>query len=154
MRKLMLFLIVASIPSAAIAERAIVGGSTAPDSKTAVTCDLPASERTKNVGGRDGAGLCVFTSIGMAARWQNERRLVNFQEQMRREPGGGYPAKVERMIGKYGAGTPYVQYEGSNLDILQAALRSGRMPSVTYGYSERYGGTIAHMVNLIHLDER
>jgi hypothetical protein len=28
------------------------------------------------------------------------------------------------------------------------------MPAVTYGYSPRYGGRVAHMVNLVHLSER
>src|SRR5262245_58446158 len=57
----------------------VIGGPTAPDATTEVTCDLPTTERTRNVGGRDGAGLCVFSSIGHAARWQNESRLVSFQ---------------------------------------------------------------------------
>jgi hypothetical protein len=131
-----------------------VGGPTSPDGKTEVTCDLPVSERMKNTGGRDGAGLCVFTSIQNAARYQNELRLVNFQADMRKEVGGGYPAKVDTMISKYGKGTPYLQYEGKDPSILKAALATGRMPSVTYnGHDPHYAGTIAHMVNLIHLDE-
>jgi hypothetical protein len=130
------------------------GGPLAADGKTQVTCDLPVSERQKNVGGRNGAGLCVFTSIMHSARWQNEHRLENFQEQMRKEPGGGYPEKVDKMISKYGAGTPYVQYEGADPSILKAALAGGRMPGVTYnGHDPHYRGTIAHMVNLVCFDE-
>ncbi|MGE3803695.1 MAG: hypothetical protein AB7K24_03365 [Gemmataceae bacterium] len=120
-----------------------------------MTCDLPVDQRTRNVGGRDGAGLCVFSSIGHAARWQNERRLVNFQQDMRQEPGGGYPAKVDRMIARYGAGTAYLQYEGRELALLREALASGRMPSVTYdGRDPHYRGSIAHMVNLVYLDDQ
>lgn len=131
------------------------GGPVAPDGQTEVTCDLPVEQRTKNVGGRDGAGLCVFSSVGHAARFQNERRLVNFQADMRKELGGGYPDKLDRMIEKYGRGTPYLQYEGQDLAVLRAALRTGRMPSVTYnGRDVHYHGTIAHMVNLVHLDGR
>jgi hypothetical protein len=137
----------------AVASKITVGGPVGPDGKTEVACDLPVSERMRNVGGRDGAGLCVFTSIQNAARYQNELRLVNFQADMRREPGGGYPAKVDTMIAKYGKGTPYLQYEGKDPSILKAALATGRMPSVTYnGHDPHYAGTIAHMVNLIHLD--
>jgi hypothetical protein len=131
-----------------------VGGPTSP-SGTEVTCDLPVSQRTKNVGGRDGAGLCVFSSIGHAARWQNEKRLVDFQKEMTKEPGGGYPEKVDRMIAKYGKGTPYIQYEGHDATILKLALKTGRMPSVTYdGHDPHYNGSIAHMVNLIYLDDQ
>ncbi len=107
----------------------------------------------KNVGGRDGAGLCVFTSIMHASRYQNELRLWNFQKQMTAELGGGYPSKVDAMIAKYGNGTRYLQYEGSDPSILEAALKSGRMPGVTYnGHDCHYRGTIAHMVNLVYLD--
>jgi len=131
-----------------------VGGPTSPSGKE-VECDLPLSQRTKNVGGRDGAGLCVFSSIGHAARWQNEKRLVDFQKQMTKEPGGGYPEKVDRMIAKYGKGTPYIQYEGRDSTILKLALKTGRMPSVTYdGHDPHYSGSIAHMVNLIYLDDQ
>jgi hypothetical protein len=121
-----------------------------------VTCDLPVSQRTKNVGGRDGAGLCVFSSIGHAARYQNEARLKDFQKDMRKEPGGGYPQKVDKMIARYGAGTQYVQYEGSEPAIIEMALRTGRMPSITYnGHCPHYGNqTIAHMVNIVYLDDK
>lgn len=118
-----------------------------------VAVDLPVSLRVKNVGGRDGAGLCVFTSIMHSARYQNERALWDFQSKMRSELGGGWPEKVDRMIAKYAPGTRYLQYEGSNPEVLEAALKSGRMPGVTYnGHDSHYGGTIAHMVNLVYLD--
>jgi hypothetical protein len=139
-----------------VPEKITVGGPTGPDGKTEVTCDLPADQRTRNVGGRDGAGLCVFTSIGHSARWQHETRLEDFQQAMRAEPGGGYPEKVDAMIAKYGKGTPYVQYEGRDPTILKDALASGRMPAVTYnGHDPHYGNaTIAHMVNLVYLDDQ
>jgi hypothetical protein len=109
----------------------------------------------KNLGGRDGAGLCVFTSIQNAARWQSERRLENFQADMRKEPGGGYPQKVDRMIARYGKGTGYINQERAGLKDLRKALATGRMPCVTYnGHDPHYRGTIAHMVNLVHLDDQ
>jgi hypothetical protein len=133
-----------------------IGGPTAPDGKSEVTCDLPVDQRTKNVGGRDGAGLCVFSSIGHSARWQHSGALEDFQKDMRQERGGGYPEKVDAMITKYGPGTPYLQYEGKDPSILQEALDSGRMPAVTYnGHDPHYGNhSIAHMVNLIYLDNQ
>lgn len=124
--------------------------------------DLPGALHTKNVGGSDGAGLCVFTSIGHAARWQNVEALVDFQTFMRKYPGGGWPEKVTQYIPKAsaakGAAAPqYVQVEGVDIEILRLALKSGRMPSVTYAYSPtgRYSGQrIAHMVNLVYLDDK
>jgi hypothetical protein len=129
------------------------GGDTSP-SGVEIQCDLPAALRKQNVGGRDGAGLCVFTSIMHASRYQNEKRLWNFQADMTKELGGGYPDKVDKMIAKYGAGTKYIQHEGGDLDFLYQALMTGRMVSVTYdGRDPRYGRQrIAHMVNLVHLD--
>ena len=129
------------------------GGDTSPSGKE-INCDLPVALRKRNVGGTDGAGLCVFTSIMHASRYQNEKRLWNFQADMQKERGGGYPDKVDKMIAKYGAGTKYVQHEGGDLDFLYQALKTGRMVSVTYdGRDPRYGRQrIAHMVNLVHLD--
>lgn len=131
----------------------VKGGAISPDG-THVECDLPAEYRMKNVGGRDGAGLCVFTSIMHAARYQQEPKLWEFQKQMRAEPGGGYPAKVDKMIARYGPGTNYVQHEGGDADFLKLALRTGRMPSVTYCGRDGvyYKSNIAHMVNLAYLD--
>lgn len=127
-------------------------GITGPDGEKPVT-DLPHSLRTKNVGGRDGAGLCVFTSIGHSARFQNEDRLKDFQQKMRAELGGGYPSKVDAMIKKYGSGTNYLQHEGGDVSVLEAALAGGRMPAVTYGgVDPNYGNSrIAHMTNLVYL---
>lgn len=120
-----------------------------------VQCDLPPALRLKNIGGTDGAGLCVFTSINHAARFQNEKDLWDFQRQMSHEPGGGYPEKVDRMLAKYAPKVHYVQYEGNDLSVLEKVLASGRMPAVTYdGRDPNYGPLrIAHMVNLIHLDK-
>lgn len=131
------------------------GGKVCPTDPTKeVVCDLPENEKKRNTGGRDGLGLCVFSSIEYAARWQNERRLIDFQKQMKQEPGGGYPEKVDRMIKKYADGTPYLQHTGGDYEFLVTAIRSGRMPGVTYnGHDPHYSGSIAHMVSLIYADQ-
>lgn len=141
---------------------AIVGSKVSPDGKTEIQIDLPASQQTKNVGGSDGAGLCVFTSIGHAARWQSVSTLENFRDYMRKYPGGGWPQKVDQMIEKISNESKvqkpeYIQVQGGRetLDILKAALESGRFPAVTYSKSPtgRYGGQrISHMVNIVHMD--
>jgi len=152
-RYLFSFVFILLFVSVIHAERAQVMGSRGPDG-TEVICELPEKEHIKNVGGRDGAGLCVFTSIEMSARWANENELRGFQQKMRKEPGGGWPEKVDRMMAKYAPGIKYVQYSGNDPGILDLAMKTGRMVAVTYGYSERYGGRVAHMVNLVHMDEK
>ena len=138
---------------------AAVAGPIAPDG-TEIQCDLPLSMHLRNKGGSDGAGLCVFTSIEHAAKWQGVAALDGFRDWMTRHPGGGYPSKVDRMIdkicGERGVEKPqYIQVEGRDLEILKLACKTGRMPSVTYGRSPtgRYGGRlIYHLVSLPHAD--
>jgi len=127
----------------------------------AVTCDLPISEHLRNKVGRDGLGLCVFTAIEHAARWANEPALIGFRDYMTQKPGGGWPEKVDEMIPQFAASqhrpTPrYVQHTGGDAEFLRLALRTGRYVCVTYNGRDGvfYRGTIAHMVNLVHLTEK
>lgn len=121
-----------------------------------IATDLPPSQHLKNTGGSDGAGLCVFTSIDHAARWQNVEPLIGFRDYMTHYPGGGYPQKVDQYIPKKAGGkdVEYVQFTDGNTEPLYLALHTNRMPCITYGYSPRYGGNISHMVNLVYLDEK
>ena len=107
-----------------------VGGDIAPDG-VPVQVDLPQDLRLHNTGGRDGAGLCVFTSINHAARWQAIEPLLDFQQWMKSKPGGGYPEKVAAMITQkckeLAVPEPkYVQVEGSDLEPIRVALKIGR----------------------------
>lgn len=127
----------------------------------AVTCDLPAAEHLRNSAGRDGLGLCVFTSLDHAARWANEPALVGFRDFMEKHPGGGWPEKVDQFIPRMAASKglpapPYVQHTGGDAEFLRRALRTGRYVCVTYNGRDGvyYRGTIAHMVNLVHLSEK
>jgi hypothetical protein len=135
-------------------EEIFLGGPVSPDGKFRVQCPLPASEKKANRGGTDGAGLCVFTSIEWSARWANEPLLIDFQAQMTKEKGGGWPDKVDKMMAKYAPGARYLQYEGTDPSILYRALMTGRMPAVTYcGYDPHYRGGISHMVNLAGINQ-
>lgn len=144
------------LAATAVAGDTLVGGPTHP-SGAEVDLDLPAERHQANMGGSDGAGLCVFTAIGMAADWAHLPGLVDFRDYMTRHPGGGYPEKVDRFLRRLcqerGLPEPaYLQIETKGLDLLAAAVRQGRMPAVTYTHSPtgRYGGRrIAHMVNLV-----
>lgn len=127
----------------------------------AITCDLPPGEHLKNSVGRDGLGLCVFTSIDHAARWSNEPALIGFRDFMTKYPGGGWPEKVDEYIPRMAASKglptpPYVQHTGGDAEFLRLALRTCRYVSVTYNGRDItfYRGTIAHMVNLVHLSDK
>ena len=119
-----------------------------------LAADLPGREHIKNIGSRlDGAGMCVFSSVEMAARWQGLESFRGWRDWCAQNyRGGGYPSKVDALVKvwcqKKGiAIPPYVQYEGRDpKPILELCDRTGRMACITYGYSPRYGGgTIYHM---------
>ena len=124
--------------------------------------DVPKSLQVKNRGGSDGAGLCVFASLEHAARWQDVPALIGVFEWMWTKPGGGWPEKVDRVVADLckSRKTPvpaYLQIEGGDFDLIRRACQTGRIPAVTYAFSPtgRYGkARIAHMVNLIHADDR
>jgi hypothetical protein len=131
-----------------------LGGPVSPDGKTKVTIDLPLGLRHHNTAGRDGAGLCVFWSITHAARWQREVPLENLGTLLEKEKGGGWPERVDVVLAKY-PDVDYAQYEGRDPTALKVALQGKRLPSVTYsGRDPHYRGSIAHMVNVVHFDER
>lgn len=143
------------------AKAAITTNGMVPDNSRAVDCDLPNDLHLKNVGGSDGAGLCVFTSISHSARWQHVEVLKDFRDYMRAYPGGSWPQKTEEYVNKIckerGVPVPaFLQVEGPDTEILKLACKTGRMPGVTFSHSPtgRYGGQrIAHMVSLVCLDD-
>lgn len=112
----------------------------------------------RNVGGTDGAGLCVFTSVQHAGYWQNIPALDGFRRFMEGQPGGGWPEKLDDMIARFckknGATVPsYIQHTGGDDHFLDLALHTDRIVCVTYaGSDDFYRGGIDHMVNLAHLD--
>lgn len=123
--------------------------------------DFPSREWMKNIGSRlDGSGMCVFTSIEMAAIWSGIEEFRGFRDWCAQNyPGGGYPEKVDKLIAAYcnakGISNPgYSQHEVSSTEVLVKALKSGRMPAVTLYRSPRYNGVIYHMVNSVHWDEK
>lgn len=147
-------------PATPSVEGISLGGNVAPNG-TPAQIDFPLSQHIENIGSTvDGAGMCVMSSIEMGARWQNIEPMRGLRNWCAQQPGGGYPSKVDKQLREYfdkiGAKYDYVQYEGTDLSILQLALRTGRFPSVTYaGHDQvRYGSTIAHMVCLCHLDSQ
>lgn len=127
-----------------------------------VTCDLPDDQQMKNIGSKlDGAGMCVFTSIEVAARYQGLEQMRGFRDwAAAKYKGGGWPEKVDQLLGAWFKAKgitpiPYVQYQGKSPEaLLELANRTNRMVCITYGYSPRYGSkAISHMVNGILYDK-
>jgi hypothetical protein len=147
-----LFLVMPALAQSA-GEKAVVDGPV--HESVEVVCDLPKEQQVKNFGApKDGLGLCVFASMDMLARWHNVLPLIDIIHKI--QEGGGYPEKVDRVIKQHAPGVKYIQYEGASPEILDAAMSERRAACVTYGYGERYGQgkTIAHMVILVHLDQK
>jgi hypothetical protein len=141
---------------------ASVGGPVSPDGKEPINCHLPGSFHLKNVGGSDGAGLCVFASASHAGVWQSEEAFRAIFQWMRKYPGGGYPEKFDRMLAKLCAekGLPVPKYfhvEENDFELIKLASKNHVYLCVTYSRSPtgRYGGSkIAHMVNMPHCSDK
>jgi len=123
-----------------------------------LVCDLPASERKKNIASK-GLGCCVFRSIDYAARWQQVPELYDLPEQLVEAgiPGGGYPEKVDQVMARFAPQASYLQDTSGDADILEAILKTSRLPCVTYnGHDCHYGmgQGIAHMVSLPYFDRQ
>ena len=128
---------------------------------TEISCDLPGDLHRRNTASK-GLGNCVFTSIHHSAIWQNIPAVQEFPKWLITKgiPGGGYPAKVDKLIPQIckDRGLPipeYIQIENADHETLVLAHKTGRMTCVTYARSPtgRYGGQrIAHMTNLVHAD--
>jgi hypothetical protein len=136
--------------------RPVEGGRISPDGAVEVVCDLPAEERKKNIASQ-GLGCCVFRSLDYAARWQQVPELYDLPEKMREAgiAGGGYPEKVAQILRQFGPEVSYLQDTSGDAGILEAILKTGRMPCVTYnGHDCHYPGGIAHMVCLPYFDRQ
>jgi hypothetical protein len=124
--------------------------------------DLPGSLHIKNVGSKvDGKGMCVMSSIEMAAILAGMDEYRGLRDWCANEEGGGSPPKVDKQLAAFcrAKNLPapkYLQYEGPDPGpIMEAAAKSGRLACITYGWSPRYKDEygqvlsyIAHMVCL------
>lgn len=157
MKRLLLILALCLVPLGALA---LDTGPAVRDGKGEAQLVLPREKRVRNIGGSDGAGLCVFTSIQQAAEWGDVPALKDFQHFMSSRPGGGYPSKVTKMIEACAKGhslpvPDYLQYEGTDPSVLKLAVKTRRMPCVTYdGRDTHYRGHIEHMVNIAGWDDK
>ena len=134
----------------------VIGGKISPDGAISITCDLPESERKRNIASK-GLGCCVFRSGEYAARWKQLEEFYDLPEKMVKAgiEGGGYPEKVDKVFHKFGPNIEYVQDTTGDAEILEAILKTNRIACVTYdGHDPHYGAnsSIAHMVCLVCFD--
>lgn len=120
----------------------------------AVDCDLPQVIRVRNTVGTNGMGLCVWASTEMMGRYTSQHEIIGIFEQMKHEPGGGWPARVDKEMHRR-PGVKYRQYQGADIAFIQEGINSGRPVCVTYGTGELYGmRTIAHMVLCVGMNDK
>lgn len=129
-----------------------IGGPTY-DGRT-IKCNLPISEHLRNKVGTDRYGLCVWASGDHAARWQYVPELIGLLDYMTKFKGGGWPERVDEVFKEIAPEVPYLQCTQFDEELFDLALKTGRMPAVTYGFSPRYGENIAHMVNAVFSDSK
>lgn len=135
---------------------------TTPDATdgTRAVVDIPKDQHIMNVGGSDGAGLCVYTSVELGARWQNAAGALGLRKFAEGRPGGSYPEKLESDLKTFAARNkitlpPYVQHTGGDDAFLDLCFATRRSPGITYaGFDGFYDAGVAHMVSGAHLDAR
>jgi len=111
---------------------------------------IPKECRRANISSR-GLGCCTFRSAEYASWWQNEPALHGLPEWMKEQgiAGGGTPTKqaeiVRRIAQARNLPVPkFVQYEGRDPSIIELALRTGRVPCITWQGN--------HMLVCVYLD--
>src|SRR4051812_18534744 len=117
-------LLLLAVPSLSYAQLDKSWVNSVTDKGVSITCDLPESQQMKNIGSRvDGAGMCVMSSIEMAARYQNLEELRGLRDWASQFRGGAYPQKVDQQLAQYFklkniTPIPYMQYEGREPEAL------------------------------------
>lgn len=128
---------------------------TDPATHREVMTDLPRHQHLRNL--PNGGGCCVWASHDMMSRYHAFRPMIGV---LNDKLGGATPQDVERCFKRRAPGfSNYVNVQGKDtVELMDWAMRTGRMVCVTYDYGERYkspgnpSGNIAHMVCLLHLD--
>lgn len=155
MKKLAIFVLL--FLSSAVLAFDSTPGPVSPDG-TRAAIDIPASEHIRNRGGSDGSGLCVYSSVTLAARWQNVQSMYGFRTFAEGRPGGSHPTKLASDITAYCKRNnidqpPYVQHTGGDVAFLDLCIKTRRAACITYaGLDGYYTTPVSHMVVLGGLD--
>lgn len=139
-----------------------IGGTSDPKSGEPLSAKANAADLMENIGSKkDGAGMCVDTSIESNAIYLGMEEYRGFRDYFAQTEGGGnYPGGVDRQLKTWckmkGLPAPkYVQYEGASPEqVLAIAAKTRRGCAIAYGYSPRYGQAINHMVFCPHYGDK
>jgi hypothetical protein len=156
MRPLLLPLALCSLIASQVDIGTKIGGSIAPDGRTEIACDLPTSLPPKT----SAAATAPDSASSPASGTPRAGRTSRFSKTSR--PGCDATPAADtrrRSTPRSSRSAPNAvcrrlrtcRSRGRDLDILNRACRTGRMPSVTYSFSPtgRYGGQrIAHIILL------
>jgi len=110
----------------------------------------------KNIASK-GLGCCGSRSLDYAARLQNVPELVGLPEKMRRDgiAGGDNFYTIQSKMKRYAPEASYWQDTSGSLDLLEAAVKSRRLPCIDYsGRDPHYSGRIAHCVCCVACDQK
>lgn len=125
-----------------------------------VKCDLPISQQLDNRAGIDGVGLCVPTSVEMAARWKGVKELYGFRDYRTQFTGGDGPERLSAFVKEYSRlrgrelieGVDWGQTFTQDPRVIDTILDNYGIACIAYGRSPRYSTPILHMVCLVMLD--
>ena len=111
---------------------------------------MPRELRLHNITAK-GSGCCTFRSADYASHWQNVPAIHGLPEWLKNKgyAGGGNPSKQARIVEECARdrGMPvpgFVQYEGNSCEIIELALKTGRLPCITWQGN--------HMLCCVYLD--
>ena len=126
-----------------------------------IACDLPPERHIRNVGGSDGAGLCVDASVTHSADFHGLKQMLDFFNWCKKRPGGSYPEKLRQYITEYckekGVPEPeYIQITDGNVDFLEKASDGRIFLGTTYAGADGvlYRQPIAHMISLAYFSRK
>lgn len=143
-----------AVVTADASRKPVNGGTTSPDGKTVVRIDLDSFERKRNISSR-GLGCCGSRSLEYGARYVGVKELYDLPERMRADniPGGDNQYTIARKMQKYAPDQSYIQDFGSTPEVLEALLKTHRIPCVGYGgHDTHYSGHVDHCVCVVACD--
>lgn len=122
---------------------------------TQMSAPVKVEDHQQNTGGSDGAGLCVIASITMAGRSLGIEEVESLWEQAKKEPGGYWPEKFDKLVKRVCPDLRYAHVVGADYETLKRLSDEGIGFGITMDTGELYGyKSIEHMVYGGHFDDR
>lgn len=116
--------------------------------------EVPVVNLPDNLRQKNWCGNCVHCSLVNLLRWQGAYEWADWWVENRGPDGGESPQSMTRKMNE--AGLRFAQTVNGDVSFLHAAIatRRGAAVAVQNGWLYGYRGRIAHMFNLVHLDDK